>query len=308
MDTKRFHQPEYKSQIQGARKYKREVHNAPEELSQRLLYYLGLDTWQRKTLAFLIFAFFVYCIYFAPFFKLNSIEVSGADTQAAVSVEENFKEYIQKYRVGIFPRKNIFFFGTRSFTQYLLENNYQVAAVLEIQRKPLHKVLINIDQRVPEFVLEQGMNRYILNCDSTIGSTITEEQLVLDFKGFKKVFDSATDEIKSGEKFLDSQKNDFLQYLNDNIEKKMSLGIESFEIPGRASDQLIVHLKKGFVVYFNSTADSKIFLDRFYTLWIQLNPDQQNRLAYFDLRFEKNAYACFKGDKCSFNDTNLNSN
>ena len=31
MDTKRFNQPEYKSQIQGARKYKREVHKAPEE-------------------------------------------------------------------------------------------------------------------------------------------------------------------------------------------------------------------------------------------------------------------------------------
>lgn len=308
MDTKRFNQPEYKSQIQGARKYKREVHNAPEKLSQRLLYYLGLDTWQRKTLAFLIFAFFVYCIYFASFFKLNSIEVSGADAQATVGIEENFNEYIQKYRVGIFPRKNIFFFGTRSFTQYLLDNNYQVAAVLEIQRKPLHKVLVNIDQRTPEFVLEQGVNRYILNSDSTIGSAITEEQLALDFKGFKKVFDSAAEEIKSGEKFLDSQKNDFLQYLNDNVEKKMSLGIESFEVPGRASDQLIVHLKKGFVVYFNSTTDSKLFLDRFYTLWIQLNPDQQNRLAYFDLRFEKNAYACFKGDKCSFTNTNLNSN
>ncbi len=306
MDTKRFHQPEYKSQIQGARKYKREVHNAPEKTSEKIFYYLGLDTWQRKTLAFLLFIFFVYCIYFAPFFKLQSIEVSGADAAATANIEENFKEYIQKYRVGILPRKNIFFFGTRSFSQYLLENDYQVAEVLEIQRKPLHKVVLMVNQRVPEFVLEQGANKYILNSDSTIGSAITEEQLLVDFKGFKKVVDTASDQINSGEKFLDSQKNDFLQYLNDNIEKKMSLGIESFEVPGRASDQLIVHLKKGFVVYFNLTTDSKVFLDRFYTLWIQLNPDQQSRLSYFDLRFEKNAYACFKGDKCAL--TNLNSN
>ncbi|MEK7075204.1 MAG: hypothetical protein AAB948_00185 [Patescibacteria group bacterium] len=308
MDTKRFNQPEYKSQIQGARKYKREVHKAPEEPLKKLLYYLGLDTWQRKTIASLIFVFFVYCIYFAPFLKLNSIEISGTDQQAASKIEENFNEYIQKYRVGIFPRKNIFFFGTRSFTDYLLENNYQVAAVIEIKRKPLHKVVVEINQRIPEFVLEQGLNNYVLNSDSTIGSSITSEQILSDFKAFKKVKDSAEEVVNPGEKFLNTQKNDFLQYLNDNIEKKMSLPIESFEVPGRASDQLIVHLKKGFVGYFNSTADPKIFLDRFYTLWIQLTPDQQNRLAYFDLRFEKNAYACFKGDKCASSNINLESN
>ena len=152
--------------------------------------------------------------------KLNSIEISGTDQQAASKIEENFNEYIQKYRVGIFPRKNIFFFGTRSFTDYLLENNYQVAAVIEIKRKPLHKVVVEINQRIPEFVLEQGLNNYVLNSDSTIGSSITSEQILSDFKAFKKVKDSAEEVVNPGEKFLNTQKMIFLQYLNDNIERK----------------------------------------------------------------------------------------
>ncbi|MBU6447364.1 hypothetical protein KGQ24_00795 [Patescibacteria group bacterium] len=336
MDTKRFHNPQYKSQIQAARNYKRQARVRPEGRLQAVLYHLGLGSWKNRAIAVLILGLLVYLIYFAGFLKVKGIDVTGADLNVTAQVQNEFNSFIRG-RVGlVFPESNILFFSKSKFTQYLLSSNYGVASVTGIKKHLFGGISLQISQRFPLYVLEIAsqqtqavptqqsapaapvnsnktsgtpgkpasvqqqpsavpMNYYILNSDSTIGSQITADQI----GQLIPLVDTAQDQIKPGDKFLNGGQNDFLNYINSNANPKLSLDVVSYQVPGRASNQLIVYFKQGFKVLFNSSTDPQEYLGRLQKIWLQLSQQQQSTLVYLDLRFENNAYACYKGSPCA---------
>lgn len=334
MDTKRFNNPQYKSQIRAARNYKRKARIRPEGKLQAVLYHSGLSSWKNRVIAVLILGVLVYLIYFAGFLQVSGIDVSGADQTVTAQIQAEFSSFIRG-RVGlIFPEKNILFLSKAKFSAYLLSDNYGVASVNEIKKSPFNHISISVSQRLPLYVLEMQPSQqqqsqqvqqpqaqpasnqnpgqaqaaqqttapvalayYILNSDSTIGRQISADQI----GALIPVKDTAADNIFPGEKFLNSQQNDFMNYINSNANAKLSLDVASYEIPGRASGQLIVYFKQGFKVLFNSSVNAQDYLGRMEKIWLQLSPQQQASLVYMDLRFDNNAYACYKGSPCATN-------
>lgn len=334
MDTKRFNNPKYKSQIQAARNYKRQARIRPEGRLQAVLYHLGLSSWKNRVIAVLILGILVYLIYFAGFLQIKGIDVEGADLNVTAQIQNEFNSFVRG-RVGfIFPEKNILFFSKSKFTSYLVKSNYGVASVIGMQKHLFGGISLHVSQRFPLYVLEIAsqppqaaqqqppqaaaansaqtstsknqpsssqqpavvpMNYYILNSDSTIGSQITAGQI----GQLIPLVDTAQDQINPGDKFLNSVQNIFLNYINSNANPKLSLDVVSYQVPGRASNQLIVYFKQGFKVLFNSSTDPQEYLGRLQKIWLQLSPQQQSTLVYFDLRFENNAYACYKGSPCA---------
>lgn len=336
MDTKRFHNPQYKSQIRAARNYKRQARVRPEGRFQAVLYHLGLGSRKNRVIAVLILAALIYLIYFAGFLKVKGIDITGADSNVSAQIQNEFNSFIRGRTGLIFPEKNILFFSKSKFSKYLLSNNYGVASVSGIQKHLFGSISLQVSQRFPLYVLEIAsqqpqttqqkpapaapasssqqqagtsskpasrqqqpsalpMNYYILNSDSTIGSQITVDQI----GQLIPLVDTAQDQIKPGDKFLNSAESDFLNYINSNANPKLSLDAVSYQVPGRASDQLIVYFKQGFKVLFNSSTDPKEYLGRLQKIWLQLSQQQQSTLVYIDLRFKNNAYACYKGSPCA---------
>jgi cell division septal protein FtsQ len=298
MDTKRFNNPEYKKQIKAVRNYRRPVQTTPESNFEKVLFSTGLGSLRNRIFAGLALVVIIYLIYFAQFLRIKNVVVDGTDQQTKQEVLQNFQDFTKTYRWYLFPEKNILFFSKANFKNYLLNTNYKVSSVEQISTRLWNHLYLSIKPRTPAYTLQVGTNSYILNTDSTIGAQITPADLIGD-QQLILVKDTAEESVNPGEKFLEPSKNSFLQSVSADIETKLMLPIESYEVPGKASDQVIIHLKKGFKVYFTSTTDPKEYFKRFYTLWLQLSPDQQNKLAYFDLRFDKSAYGCYKIDPCA---------
>ncbi len=320
MDTKRFHNPEYKKQIKAVRTYRRQVQPKPETSVGKFFYALGLDSTISKVLTFLVLAGLVYLVYFAKFLQLNTYELSGVSEPARQTVLDDINTYTKSYKYFM-PQNNIIFFSKAGFTQYLLKNNYNIAKVNSIQKKVWHSLIISLDQRVPAFSLQIMDKKYILNSDGTVGQEIVQPQspelldstqsedstkvedsstvVAAEVPVYPVIIDIANENVSSGEYFFAEKQNNFLHYVKDNIPKILGVAITKYELPGKASDQLVVYTDKGFKILFTNTTNPEEYLQRLKTLWTQFTPDQQNKLSYLDLRFAKNAYACFNGDPCT---------
>lgn len=294
MDTKRFNNPEYKKQIKAVRTYRREVKTTPETRIGKFFYILGLGSVLSKILVILVLALLVYLTYFAQFLWIKDYDLRGLDDSARQTVLSDLQDYERGYKY-LLPQKNIIFFNVRTFSAYLLTHNQQIAKVNSVQKKLWHTLILDLDQRVPAFTLQIGTKSYILNSDGSIG----QEADPLESAQYPIILDTASEQVVFGEHFFTEQQNSFLRYIQENFEKEIGVQIKSYSLPGKASDQLTVFSEKGFKVLFANNTDPNLYLERLKSLWLQFTPDQQNRLVYLDLRFEKNAYGCFRDEVCA---------
>ncbi len=294
MDIKRFNNPEYKKQIKAVRNYRRPSKPNPETKYGKAIEMVGLGERKNQLFLFVILAVVVYLFYFAEFLMVRSINVEGAPPEVAAEVNQNFLDYSKSYRGFLLPQKNIVLFNKSDFRDYLLKNNFKIAEVINIKAKLWHDLSVTVKARVPKYTLESAGTRFILNSDGTVGGMMPLEQI----STYTLIKDTAEEEILPNDKFFNEEKLGFLESVSEDISQKLFLEIEAYEVPGKASDQLVVVMKKGFRVYFSTTSNEKEYFQRFSSLWLQLTPEQQNQLAYFDLRFEKNAYSCFKNSPC----------
>jgi hypothetical protein len=293
MNIKRFHNPAYKRQIQAVRAHKRPVFKKAEGKFESLLHGLGLGSRKRQFLAAIIFLLLVYLFYFAPFLKITSATVNGASPEESSAIESALKDYTATF-FYIFPQKNILFFSGSRFKSYLLARDYSISSVKQIQRKFPHSLEISIDQRVAAYTFQSQGNFYILNSDGNLSS-----QVAVANSNFTSIIDTAVEQVSPGDHIFDLQKYSFLDYINANFQSQTQAQIDHFEIPGKASSDLLLFSKAGFKVYFDSTTDPKLFLQRFFAIWAGLNPSQQKKLAYADLRFDPKVYICYLGDACA---------
>lgn len=291
MDTKRFNTPEYKRQIKAVRNYHRQVPQKPETPAGKFFYLFGLQSNFSKVIVMIVLLLLVYLVYFAKFLKISEYEITGVDAPAQQLVLKHLNAYEGGSRFFM-PQRNILFFSTAGFSQYLLTKDPQIAKVNSIKKSFWQKLIINLDQRIPAFLLSTNGQNYIINSDGTVAPVVDSTQ-------YPVIMDTLSDNILPGEHFFSDKQSFFLKFIGDNFQKQIAVGIKSYELPGKASEQLIVYTDKGFKVFFTDTTDPKEYLQRLATLWQQLTSDQQNRLAYFDLRFQKNAYSCLKTDPCA---------
>ena len=293
MDTKRFNNPEYKRQISAVRNYRRQAQAVPETKLKRAIQKTGAARLRNQILLVIAIALFVYLTYFAKFLMIKDISVAGADQRASDAIKQNFQDFLHQRRAGVFPERNILYFSGTKYSAYLLANNYQVAAVDSLNAYLWNKVSIKINQRVPKYILQSGDNFYILNSDGAVGAQLQPDQLGPN----PLLKDSAAEAVTSGEQFLDAKQNNFIQSITDDLKAKLSLETSSYEVPGRASAELIVYLK-GSKIIFSTNSDPENVFQKFSTLWMNLNSDQQAKISYIDMRFDQNAYSCNHGDAC----------
>ena len=296
MDTNRFKTPDYKRQVRAISEHRRPIKKLPESGWDRFLFAIGLSSWPRRIAVLFAFALAIYLIYFAPFLRVTKLEVQGADAAASSGITARFQEFLRQYAYG-FPERNILFFSGARF-QRKLAGDFDVSAVKSISRKPLHSVVVEVVQRAPLFNLQTAGQFYVLNSDGIIGNKLDAPNPQL-----LTVIDTATDEIKSGQALFNPQKAAFISFMNSDFTSQTQAEIDHFEIPGTASTDLIILTKAGAKALFDNTTDPGTSLQRFFTIWAQLSPDQRNNVAYLDLRFDPKAFLCYKTDPCAKGDS-----
>ncbi len=293
MDTKRFHHPEYKKQIHAVRTHKRHARPKPEGRVGKFLEQIGLGTWFRRIVLFVTVVLVIYFVYFANFLMLNNLEVNGADPQTTAQLKEDFKSFLATKK-AIFPEHNILFFNASGFGRAILAGNFSISSISSIHRKPFRTVQISVVERVPAFNFQSQNQFFLLNSDGNLSSEIPQAD-----PKYPLLVDLAQEQGTPGENIFSSQKYRLISYLNENFSHELGVDIDHFEIPTKTSLDLVVYSKSGFKTHFDATQDGKVYLGRLFTIWASLSPQQRQKLSYVDLRFDPNAYVCYKGDACA---------
>ncbi len=297
MDTRRFHHPEYKKQINAIRHHKRRVVYKPETPWRQLLFFFGFGTWKRQLLAFLVLVGFIYLSFFAPFMLLSRIEVAGATDPLKEAITNAYNGRVNSRRLFVFPQSNLMFFDTGDFRKQLAREQFDIAKVKKANKsliKGAH-VSVQIEQRQPAYALTHFGAKYVIYRDGFVGSEIADSQ------GLIELVDMADEEIISGTYFLTDEKQQFINAINDNLKTAIGLEVSKYELPGRGSSELIVYTKTGSKILLDTEVSADIHLERLRLLWGQISPDRQRQLVYIDLRFDPNAYVCFRFDPCATN-------
>ncbi len=296
MDTRRFNNPSYKRQINAVRHYRRNVVPRPESALGRIFGAIGLGSVFRKICAALVLFLAIYLVYFAKFLQITQAQISGADQKQEAQISSRLADYERTFNF-IFPQKNILFFSSKGFSKYLLGSDVSISSVAGIRRKPFHSLSITVVQKVPAFVLQSNGNFFILNSDGSLGMELPPGDPQIS--AYPKVIDTAAETVSAGEKFLPQNEFGFLSYMRENFQKDLRTAVDHFEIPGKNSGYLTLYLQTGARIYFNSADDPQIYMQKLLGLWNSLSADQQKNLAYFDLRFNPDAYGCFLGSACA---------
>ena len=295
MDTRRFHHPEYKKQINAIRHHKRRVVYKPETPWRQLLFFIGFGTWKRQLFAFLVLIGFVYLSFFAPFMTLTRIEVSGATEPLKESIVGAYNERVKSRRLFVFPQSNLMFFNTGDFKEQIVKDHYDVAKIKKFNKSLLKgaHVFIEVDQREPLYALSHAGKKFVVYRDGFVGNEIP------DNLGLMELVDVADEEVKPGTHFLTDEKQGFINTINDNLKKTIGLEVLKYEMPGRGSTELIVYTKSDSKILLDTAVNAEVHLERLRLLWGQISRDRQRQLVYIDLRFDPNAYVCFSFDPCA---------
>lgn len=295
MDTKRFHNPEYKRQINANRTYRRAADPRPEGRLVKFLHRVGLKNPVRQFFALLVFLFLVYLGFFAKFLRVENLQIKGATPEEQNQIQNIFDEYRQKNLYFILPQKNTLFFNEGAFAEYLMNRDYQISSITSIKKSFFNNIEIEIKQRVPAFVLQAGNGTFILNSDGAISEQIQDNPDIL----LNRIILTDGSSVSQGHIILDNSKNSFLTYLNDNFKNKTGLEIKNYDLANKDTDQIVLVTKSNFSIYFNFNTSPEEYLNKFWMIWSSLTPEQQQKLFYADMRFNQNAYFCYRGDGCA---------
>lgn len=119
---------------------------------------------KRKKLIFLVFVsislifillILLILVLHLSLFKINSINISGADSVSIQNIEKTVKSSIDGSYLYIIPRSS-FIFYPKSEIRNILINDYPEIKDLDIKIKGLTNLNIDIDERKPEVIVCEG--------------------------------------------------------------------------------------------------------------------------------------------------------
>ena len=104
--------------------------------------------------------------FFSPIFLITKLEITGNERIAGAELEQKFWEQANQPRFLIAAQKNLFLFNSGALTRRL--NSDYILNQLEIKKRLLHKISINLKEKPFHLIWHEGGQYYWLNADGTI--------------------------------------------------------------------------------------------------------------------------------------------
>lgn len=151
--------------------------------------------------------------FFSPIFIITTLEVAGNERISTGELEQQFWDQTKQTRFLIAKQNNIFLFDSGELTGKI--NSQYILDQLEINKRLLHKVSINIKEKPFHLIWHEGGEYYWINTDGTI---ILNSFSLDNMPGGVPLIENRGDWV-AGEKTIDGQsdKINFVLTLADNI-------------------------------------------------------------------------------------------
>ena len=298
MDTKRFNRPDYKRKIQANRNHKRQIQTNKKTPEIRSIFKdFTFFTWVQTAFWVFFVGVIIYLSYFAHFIQISNLQISGADTNEVPAIQTAFASFIEQNAFDILPQKNILFFKKSAFANYLLKQDSKILAVDSVQKKLWNTIDVQIAQRVPAFYITANGDFYIIDNEGVVSSQTLSYDTT---SNLRLIEDHATENFGLGNQVFTKQSADFLVYVDSQFNPMIAPEqTDHYEINGVSTNNLTLVTKDGMFFYFDLSSDPKMVMQHLFSLWASLTPAQQKDVVYIDMRFDQNAYVCYKGAPCA---------
>ncbi len=287
---RRFGGRDFRTKVKSAANYKRMFNIAPTGWQNKFWAMIGLTSkiW-RWTLG-LILAVAFYYLFISSYFLVTDIQVTGNQQIATETIQDAIKQGTDSRK--FLMKSSHFFLMTEGRVNAVLTSQLpNIKRISKFSRTWPNKIAIEVQERVPGFVIKSDNNYFLVDEDGTV-----IDQLA-DPGSFLVAEDQARENFARGEMLPNPKLATFLVSMIRQWDTKVNTPITLVKFPGKAGNDLQFVTKEGWSVMFDTNRPVAVQLTNLTVLLTKEIGARRGQLAYIDLRLSK-AYYCFKLSPC----------
>jgi len=227
-----------------------------------------------------IFGASSYFLFFADFFQVKEINVSGNQKITSEDIKKEIDSLLSINFMNI-SSKSIFLTNFHNISSEVLKKFPQLASV-SFKRNFPNGIVVQAEERKPVVVFCSGSD-----CFSIDKEGIIFEKVDVIFSDFPRVTDiEGKNNFSLGEKIIDKSVLSFIVDTKNGLNEKLKITAGEFSLP--SPQRLNVKTKEGWEIYFNVEGDLNWQLEKLsLVLEKEIPPGKRKDLDYIDLRFTR---------------------
>ncbi|NCN07394.1 hypothetical protein GW933_01735 [Candidatus Falkowbacteria bacterium] len=277
---KDFSNKNYQSKIRIKKDYKRKHFSNPYfTRSVKKEHSGGFNT--KLYLKILLGVFLLYIIIYSDLFKIQTIDVNGADLINKIELEQIVDEQLNNWRWFILPQQNILFISKSNIIK-AIGGKYGLDEIAI--KRGWKKITINIKERINYLIIKNNDKLFFVDKQGIIIREIRPEESNIYISEFPLMLTDK--ETTIGTEAVSSTIVDFILQLNDKLK---SLGIEINNYKSGGLNEITAITKLGWQAHFDVTSNFDTAIEN---MQMVLNNKVKDRsvLEYIDLRFGDKIY------------------
>jgi cell division septal protein FtsQ len=238
----------------------------------------------------------LYALFFAPFLRVDVIEISGTIDLAPLSIEIEVHNQLALKRWGIVAQDNILLAPASRIETDILAHFKKIKTV-SVQKKLPHTLMISVSERPTLLSWCVSDEKCFLIDDDGVAYE-KRDALQEVSAGELQVNDRSQQDVTEGDGVISSDTARFANGIRVHLEQQSKVIIEmQATTPSRFSDEIEVKSQDGWSILFNTKLDpQKVAQDLAALLKKEISSDQQSKLKYIDMRTENRAYYSVDGE------------
>lgn len=231
LDSKvRYQHASFTRKLELARTYQRASRPVPESTFEKFLQKIGLGKGINKILAVALLLFLIYLVYIPNFLFIKSIKITGAEGNAAGTVQAEVSEYFSKSSL-LQAQKNIIFLNATGLKNYLLANNSAIFKVEGIKKNWRARTLtVKILPKAEQFFVQTNTGNYAVYNDGTIAREISTDPAQPPPAGLVKFIYPDGGSLADNQSYLRGDFVTKLLFIKTSSENTLHHQVDSFQM------------------------------------------------------------------------------
>jgi cell division septal protein FtsQ len=293
LDAKRrFGTKDFQSKVKQAQTYKRSSPVGSLNRKNRWVVLMGFRSKFFRIAWGIGLVTLAYFFIFSDFLKVDSLELVGNEKVTTEQVQTVLSN-LGTRRTALVPKSNFFLLTRGRFNESLTQAVPLIKEVKSYKRVWPNKIVVEIDERNPGFVLRSNEQDYLVDDEGMV------VKLNPDTQNLPLVNDTVVENFDVGLPLPNTKMVAFILSIHKQWPGKISTALAETKIPGKASNEVQIVTQEGWGVFFDTNRSVSSQLGNLSLILSNQVPTKDRpNLAYIDLRLSKWAYFCYKNTPC----------